>query len=92
MINLAFVSGSSLRRVVINNRLVSMMSQETGFAPIKMDLDKIDEKQIKKKMGKEGLKFIRQLANLKTEEDLAKDITKDFQATGWRRIKQDGNI
>ena len=86
MIKLSFVSGSSLRKVVINGRKISMMAQETGFTPIPMDLDKINEKEIEKKMGKEGLEFIKEISLLKTEEDMAKDITIDFQRTGWRKI------
>lgn len=89
MIKLSFVRGSSLRKAFINGRKISLMSQETGFAPISMDLDKINEKEIKKKMGSEGLKFIKEIALLRTEQDMAKDIIRDFQQTGWRCIKRE---
>lgn len=95
MKRLSFVCGSSLRKVVIDGRKISMMSQETGFIPVSFDLDKMDSKsQIKKikgKMGQEGLDFIKQVALLNTEEEMEKDIIKDFQLTGWRRIRRDGN-
>ena len=91
MIELGFVSGSSLRRVFVDGRKISMMAQETGFTPMSIDLNKIDEKKVKKQMGADGLKFIKEVALLKTEEAMAKDITKDFQQTGWRRIKYNVN-
>ena len=89
MKKLSFVRGSSLRKVFIDGRKISLMAQETGFTPISMDLDKIDEKEIKKKMGKDGLKFIKEIALLNTEEEMAKDIIRDFQETGWRCIKRE---
>ena len=59
-----------------------------------MDLDKLDsnsqKKEITKKLGKDGLEVMKEIALLKTEEEMAKDITRDFQSTGWRRISQDG--
>ncbi len=88
MINLAFVAGSSLRRVIIDERKITMMSPETKFVPMVMDLDKINEKEIIKKMGKDGLKFMKEISKLETEEDMAQDVIKDFQRTGWRRIKK----
>lgn len=93
MIRLSFVCGSSLRKVVIDGRVISMMAKETGFAPIVMDLDKMDSKnqkrELTKNLGKDGVKIMKEIALLNTEEEMAKDITKDFQRTGWRRISQD---
>lgn len=93
MIKLSFVCGSALRKIVINGRVISMMAKETGFTPITMDLDKLDsnsqKKKITKKLGKDGLKVMKEIALLNTEEEMAKDITKDFQSTGWRKIQQD---
>ncbi len=95
MIRLSFVCGSSLRKVVIDKRKISMMAKETGFVPIIMDLDKMDsnaqKKAITKKLGKEGLDVMKDIALLKTEKEMAKDITKDFQSTGWRKIQHDGS-
>ncbi len=95
MIKLSFVCGSSLRKVVIDGRVISMMAKETGFTPIVMDLDKLDsnsqKKKITKKLGKDGIKVMKEISLLKTEDEMAKDITKDFQSTGWRRINQDGS-
>ena len=89
MIKLSFVTGGALRKVFIDGRKISMMSQETGFTPISMDLDKINEKTIKKKMGKEGLDFMKQISKLETEDEMARDVIKDFQSTGWRLIKRE---
>lgn len=93
MIRLSFVSGSSLRKIVIEDRVISMMAKETGFVPITMDLDKMDsnsqQKKITKKLGKDGLKIMKEIALLNTESEMAKDITKDFQSTGWRKVQHD---
>lgn len=87
MIKVSFVRGSSLRRVFIDGRKISLMAQETGFTPMSMDLDAIDEKKVRKEMGNDGLKLIKEIALLKTEKEMEKDIIKDFQQTGWRRFK-----
>jgi len=89
MIKLAFVIGGALRKVVVDKRKITMMSQEVGYTPILMDLNKLNEKKIKKQMGKEGLKFIKEISRLNTEEEMAKDIIKDFQKTGWRLVKRE---
>lgn len=95
MIRLSFVCGSSLRKVVIDKRKISMMTKETGFVPVVMDLNKMNtnaqKKKIIKKLGKKGLKIMKEIALLNTEEEMSKDIIKDFQRTGWRRISKDGN-
>ncbi len=91
MIKISFVCGSALRKIVINGRVISMMAKETGFTPIIMDLDKLDsntqKKKITKKLGKDGLQVMKEIALLNTEEEMAKDITKDFQSTGWRKVQ-----
>lgn len=89
MIRLAFGIGGALRQVTINKRIISLMTKETGYVPIQMDLDKMNEKSIKKQMGKDGLKFMKEISHLKNEEDMAKDIIKDFQETGWRLVKKE---
>lgn len=95
MIKLSFVCGSALRKVKIDKRTISMATKETGFVPMVMDLDKLDsnnqKKKIRKKLGKDGLKVMKEIALLNTEEEMAKDITKDFQSTGWRKIQHDGH-
>lgn len=89
MISLAFVRGGSLRRVFVSGRKITLMAQETGFTPISMNLDKLNNKKIKKQMGEEGLEFMKQVSKLKTEQAMAADITKDFQKDGWRCIKRE---
>ena len=89
MIKLTFVIGGNIRRVYIDKRVISLMTAETGFIPIQIDLDKIDEKNAKKKVGEDWLKLLKEIAKLKTEEDMVKDIKKDFQKTGWRLIKRE---
>ncbi len=74
--------------------MISILSPETGFNPISMDLDKLESKKksIKEKMGKEGLELLKEIANLETEEEMARDLTKDFQRSGWRLIKKENAV
>ncbi len=94
MIKLSFVIGGSLRKVLIKDRIISMASQETGFVPIKIDLDRLEKEKerITKKMGDDGLKLLREISNFKTENEMAKDIIVDFQKSGWRMIKRENGV
>ncbi len=87
---LVFSIGGSLRRVKINGRKISFLTAETGFTPLIIDLDKLDEKEQKQKLSKMKLdkEFLDELKKLKTEEQIAKDIKKDFQKSGWRLFKR----
>lgn len=87
MIKLSFVRGSALRRVFINGRKVSLLTGELGNTPLTIDLDKLDEQKEKIKETKMDKKELEKLAKLKTEEEIAKDVTKDFRRSGWRAIR-----
>ena len=82
---LVFIRGSSIRRVFIRDRKISFIIPENGFVPIEIDLDKLNKKDFK---GKFDTEFA-ELSKLKTEEDMVRDITRDFQKQGWRRIHHD---
>lgn len=90
--DLRFIAGSGIRRVKIEGNVISFLSAETGFLPIKLDLDKLDSPETKKTMAKmkfekEDKLLMEEIAKLETEEEKAQDIIKDFQKTGWRQIK-----
>jgi len=77
--------------VTIDGRVIKFLSGETGFQPIEFDLDKILSKDKstlkamkKAKLNKEDIKQLKELSLLKNEDDMADDIVKDFQKTGWR--------
>lgn len=89
MIKLSFAMGSSLRRAAIDGRIVSLASHETGFKPIKLDLDKLKKDKRFSKLNKEEKKLLEDCRKLNTEEEMAKDLIKDFQRSGWRLIKKD---
>lgn len=93
MIKLTFAIGGNIRRVFIDKRVITLMTAETGFQPIQMDLDKLEsksmQKKIKKQMGKDGLSFMKEVALLNTEEEMEQDVIKDFQKTGWRCVKRE---
>lgn len=87
MIQLGFTQGSRVRRIVINGKEVSIMSSETGFVPLKFNLDKLEEnksKFSKLKMTEEDIKVLYELRKLGSEQEMAMDIKKDFKETGWR--------
>lgn len=87
MIQLGFVQGSRVRRVVIKGKEVSLMSSETGFVPLKLDLNKLEEQKekfTKLKLTEEDIKTLHELRKLGSEQEMADDIKKDFKKTGWR--------
>ena len=89
---LTFIIGGNIRRVSINNRKVMMEAAEMGFEPLIIDLDKLEQSQDKMdkmKLTEEQMNDIRKLAKLGSEEEMARDITKDFQRTGWRLVKKE---
>lgn len=87
MIKLSFVLGHSLRRVNINNREISFATQETGFVPLKLNLDKLEDFKEYDKLNDEEKKLLEECKKLKTEEDMAYDLIKDFKKGGWKLIK-----
>ena len=88
MIKLTFAIGGNLRKVFINKRKISLLTAETGWQPISIDIDNIDEK-LSKKISEEEMKLIKEISKLNSEEEIAKDIVKDFQKTGWRLCKKE---
>ena len=81
---LAFVKGSSIRRIIIVGRTITFIIPENRFVPIKIDLDKLDSNPEMLANYKDDLE---KLKHLQSEEDMVLDITKDFQKSGWRKIR-----
>jgi len=93
MIELSFATGSGIRKVIIKDRKLSLITAELGFTPFTLDLDKLESKQNQKKMEKmkltnEDKKTMQELAKLGNEKEIAKDIISDFQKSGWRLVKR----
>ncbi len=89
MIQLGFVQGSRVRRIKIDGKEVSIMSSETGFVPLKFNLDKLEENKDKFKefkLTEEDIKVLNELKELGSEQKMANDIKKDFKKTGWKVI------
>ncbi len=89
MIRLSFVTGGSLRKVTLENNKIAMMTPETNMVPMVFDLDKLEDNPKFKDMNVEQRKLFEEIKLLKTEEEKAKDIIKDFQRTGWRLLKRE---
>ena len=79
--------GGNMKRVFINGRKVSLMAAELGNAPLEIDLDKLEENKDNLEKMKVDKQMLKELSQLETEEDMVRDIVKDFQSTGWRRVK-----
>jgi len=91
MIELSFSMGEgvAIRHVTINGKNVMLISHETGFEPININIDKLKQHMPKIKMqDKDVQKDIKEASELQTEEAIADDITKDFEKSGWRLIKR----
>ncbi len=88
MKQLSFTRGAGLRRVFITGRVITFLVGELNNVPLKIDLDKLD--QHKDKFDKLGLdkEFLKELSNLKTEKEIALDITYDLEKAGWRMIRK----
>ncbi len=87
MKQISFTRGSALRRVFINRRQISFLTAELNNVPLKIDLDKLEEE--KEKIDKMNVDpdLLEELAQLKTEEEIALDIITDFEKAGWRRLR-----
>ncbi len=88
---LSFVAGGGMRKVIINKRKVSILTPENNFVPITLDLDKLDstefEETIKRtKMSREEVETLHKLSKLNDENLIAKDIITDWQKIGWRCV------
>ncbi|HEC37455.1 hypothetical protein LCGC14_0476600 [marine sediment metagenome] len=87
MKKLSFTRGAALRRIFINGRIISFLTAELGNTPLTIDLDKLDKERDKIKKMQMDQSEMEELSKLKTEEDLAKDVIKDFEKSGWRLMK-----
>ena len=91
MIKLSFAIGSKFRKVFIDGRKVTLLSAETSFVPLELNLDKLDDPEMIKKIESTKIEKseIEMLRQLNTEKELADDIRRDFRKSGWRLIKQE---
>jgi len=88
-IELVFGAGGGLRTVFIKDNIVTLISAETNYVPVQMDINKMRQNE-KLKNDPRMQNLMMEVNELKTEEDMAKDIIKDFQEQGWRLIKRNG--
>ena len=88
---LIFTSGNKVLKIMIKKRIITFFV--VGFPPSQIDLDKLDDEKTKKILenSKVDEKLLREISRLNTEEEVARDITKDLQKSGWRQIKKNGN-
>lgn len=96
MILLTFITGAGIRKVNIDDKKIIFLASELSFKPLEIDLNKLDSEQMqntikKAKMSGEEVKNLKELSKLSNEEEIAKDIIKDFKKTGWRLVKKDGS-
>ncbi len=87
MIQISFTRGAALRRVFINKRVISFLTAELNNVPLKIDLDKLDERNEKLEKMNLDQQILKEIAKLKTEKEIALDIIYDFEKVGWRKIR-----
>ena len=89
-ITMDFMVGGSMRKIVVKGKKLSFLTPELNFVPLIIDLDKLDEQKERIKKMKMDEKYIKKLASLTTEKEMANDIIKDFKQSGWRLVYKDG--
>ena len=98
MIELAFVMGGNIRKVYIKKDEVIFLTPEFKYQPFPIRLDGSDKsieesldmmKNLTDKERKDMGESLKRLSKLKDEEEIAKDIKKDFQRSGWRLFKKE---
>ena len=90
-INMDFMVGGAMRKVVIKKRKISFLTAELNFTPLVIDLNKLDKQKDKIKKMNLDENYIKELSLLKSEKQIADDIIKDFKQSGWRLVYQSGN-
>ncbi len=83
-----FIRGSGLWRVIIKGREIAFILPEYNNVPIVVNLDRLDKHKKDMKKMKMDKKILKELSELKTEEDMERDIIKDLQRMGWRAYKK----
>ena len=83
-----FTRGSALRRFFINGRVLTYLGAEFNNVPFKIDLDKLDENKEKLNKMKVDEEFLKELSDLKTEEDMVADIIYDMEKSGWKMVRK----
>jgi hypothetical protein len=90
MIELHFIKRSSLRKVFIKDREITMITPELNYQPMKITIT-----QLKTALASGDERINRALKDTETnldeyndDESIMKDILKDFQESGWRCIKR----
>ncbi len=86
MIRLNFMVGGSMRRVLIEDRIITFLCEELNDVPLKLNLDKLNEEKEKIKQLNFDVDELKKISKLKTERQIADDIIEDFKKTGWRLV------
>ena len=89
MIRMKFMIGSAVRDVVVEGRVFSLISPELNFVPFTIDLDRLEEEKEKIDKMKLDKDFLKEIEKLETEEEIAKDIEKDFKKMGWKKVHEE---
>lgn len=93
---LVFIRGGSIRRVFIKDRVISLVTPELNFTPFHIDLDRLDDPEMRERINKANLSSkeiedLDKLAKLGNDKEISKDIIKDFQQSGWRKVRRNDN-
>lgn len=82
LMELTYLRAGIARKVYIRNRKILIVSPEVKT--FTFDLNELEKHKDKVPIGD-----FETLINLKTEDEIEEEITKDFNKSGWRLVKKD---
>lgn len=90
MIELHFVKRAALRKIFIDDRVITMITPELSYQPMQITIKQL---QMALASGDERIKGALEDAEVdldkyQTDESIAEEIIKDFTDEGWRVIKR----
>ena len=92
VIKLNFIAGGEVMWIRIDGRVISLKGKMSNYSWMDMrDLTEKEKEKVGKKHGKEWFKEYSDALDLRekmTEDQIAKDLTKDMQKSGWRLARR----
>ncbi len=83
MKKLLFTMGKMQRKIMIDDRVVTMITPENNYQPVIFNIEKIIATN---KMSIEELEAVKAIKELSDEERIANDIIEDFKMSGWEYV------
>jgi 3-methyladenine DNA glycosylase Tag len=88
MIELQFAAKAHIIKIIIKDRIITMIAPQLGNAPVQFDVNKaaqFQDERMTELLKEVGIKDFSEFDN---DNACAKSIVKDFQESGWRMVKR----